>query len=52
MMKAAVESSGQPLPPEVAGMLNMNMKNSTVMDVNSNGLVITSTVKLAAPAAK
>jgi hypothetical protein len=52
MMKTAVESSGQPLPPEVAGMLNMNMKNSTVMDVNSNGLVITSTVKLAAPAAK
>ena len=52
LMKNSMEASGQPVPPEVAGMMNMNMKNSTVFDVNNHGLVITSTVKLAAPATK
>ncbi len=52
LMKTTIEASGQPVPAEVAGMMSMDMKNSTVFDVNNNGLVITSTVKLAAPAAK
>jgi len=50
LMKATIESSGQPLPPEVGAMMSMDMKNSTVFDVNTHGLIITSTVKLAAPA--
>ncbi len=52
LLKSSMEATGEPLPAEVESMLNMNMKNSTVMDVNANGLVVTSTVKMAAPASK
>ncbi len=52
MVKTSIESTGEAVPPELAGMMGINMKNSTVVDVNSNGLVITSSVKLAAPATK